>query len=305
MNLKTINKTFFLCLFVVLFNFPLVGQLEWIPGTSWEYRTWIFNSYGEYNSANFSITKDTIVDNKNCVILEREFYSCTQRPLRDIIYQQEHEIFYYHLGDSTFYQLYNFDAQLGDTLSLRLWDGHDNNVDYTYFMVDSIGSVNFDGSSLKKFYLNVGYLSDDDIVFYDGAFFQFELIEGIGCLTNLFYFFDDGVCDGRYVDEFWCFSHPEEGVYVNGESPCGFIETGTEIIQEEEVLVFPNPVTDMLYFSRELDAETIRIYDQAGRLVHQQPFESQISTMALNSGIYFLQLYSDNKVSETKFVIGK
>lgn len=290
-----------LLILIITFSITNVeAQFEWEVGMEWEYEAYGFFEIG-FNKTKFSLVKDTIVDNRNCFILESEYQSCTQRPIRDIVYQENNEIYYYHQQDSAFHLLYDFDAEVGDTLKVRLWDGHDNYNDFIYFLVDSIELVQYANLNLKKFISKVGILENGEFMFYENFFY--ETIEGIGCTANLFYFHDNGLCDGLYVEDIICFSHPIFGSYVVNPKLCSLTTSINENLNKKEsLIIFPNPVHNLMQFKTKHDFSFLEIYNVAGKLLYRDEFIDTIDLSNFENGYYYIRFISDQISYSTGFL---
>lgn len=67
-------------------------------------------------------------------------------------------------------------------------------------------------------------------------------------------------------------------------------------IGENKFLLHPNPVAEKLFIEGNLPTEQIRVYDINGRLMFESTDNLQYLNMAeLSTGIYFVQIKSDNK----------
>lgn len=80
-----------------------------------------------------------------------------------------------------------------------------------------------------------------------------------------------------------------------------------------EIFIFPNPTTDYVTLNMEgleyeNEPQSYQLYDLQGRLLIQNTIkqtETQINLSQLNSSIYLLQVYSNNKVLKTFKIIKK
>ncbi|WP_409446113.1 T9SS type A sorting domain-containing protein [Mariniflexile rhizosphaerae] len=77
----------------------------------------------------------------------------------------------------------------------------------------------------------------------------------------------------------------------------------TDDYKRQNVLVYPNPVMDILYVKNILNLKTINIYNNLGQLVLQTKQET-IDVSHLSKGMYFLQINTSNG-TETKRIIKK
>lgn len=67
--------------------------------------------------------------------------------------------------------------------------------------------------------------------------------------------------------------------------------------------IFPNPVTDILYIGNAVNIDKIQVIDMSGRmLVNEEKPVISIDVSALESGTYFIRLFSNGKCAVEKFV---
>ena len=76
--------------------------------------------------------------------------------------------------------------------------------------------------------------------------------------------------------------------------------------KENEILVYPNPVNDILTINNSLQIKTIAIYDALGKLIYSENISNQnaieINTSKWVNGFYFLKANSGNKEFQYKIV---
>jgi hypothetical protein len=93
-------------------------------------------------------------------------------------------------------------------------------------------------------------------------------------------------------------------------SPCEKALGSTEIIEQDKILVYPNPVNEQLYISSSIYFSTLWVSDITGRQVKKivtSPYYSEyrIDTYDMENGIYFISGISENgaKVAAQRFVV--
>jgi len=152
-----LKKGFLFSLILSLSLSNLISQ-DWPIGTKWVYNQWEFFPYPGDSYRQLEVVGDTVISGTQCSVISESLF----RIDNDVIYYEsinirEHilsylnqKIFYYRLEDSTFYLLYDFTAQIGDTLTIytpdAIWDDYDLFIDV--FVVE-IDSINIDGQNLK------------------------------------------------------------------------------------------------------------------------------------------------------------
>ncbi|KAA3625808.1 MAG: T9SS C-terminal target domain-containing protein [Flavobacterium sp.] len=80
---------------------------------------------------------------------------------------------------------------------------------------------------------------------------------------------------------------------------------GTSAPTDIEFQLSPNPVSDILTISSEVNIESVAIYSGLGQLIQQNQIDSStviIDVSALNSGVYVIQLASSDRTTSKKFI---
>jgi len=62
----------------------------------------------------------------------------------------------------------------------------------------------------------------------------------------------------------------------------------------EEISIYPNPTTDVLYIKSEFNIVSIEIYNNLGQLVLSNSHKKEINISKLNQGIYFMKIKNEN-----------
>ena len=83
---------------------------------------------------------------------------------------------------------------------------------------------------------------------------------------------------------------------------CEFL--GESKIESYGLSIFPNPTQDFIQIKSDSPLNLVELYDLQGRKLHSilKPQENSIHLSHLDSGIYFLQIFNDNKVISKKLV---
>ncbi|WP_313502342.1 YCF48-related protein [Kaistella carnis] len=69
------------------------------------------------------------------------------------------------------------------------------------------------------------------------------------------------------------------------------------------IKIYPNPVTDVLYFDSQDRIKVVRIFDSNGRLIKWLPLlDNRIDVTSLNSGIYYLEAETNKKSGRFKII---
>jgi hypothetical protein len=160
---------------------------------------------------NIKIIGDTIIQTKNCFILEK--YSpgkiCDDMgSSREYLYQEEQTIYWYNKYIDEFTILYDFAAIKGESWQIKV-----SNCSFTV-QVDSISTITIDGFDRK-----VLHVSDER------NYFTGSIIEQIGHTTSMFpkdifYSCDDVACDSDFINGLRCYLDNGEIRYKKGEAEC-------------------------------------------------------------------------------------
>lgn len=289
------KKTTILIIAILLqFMLYVNAQVDLVNGIEWEYNMDSFVD-GSGLSNKVKIQGDTIVDGKPCKILEREFRNCNFRPKRDFIYQEDNKVFYYHFQDSAFHILYDYNAEIGDTIKIRLWESYSDVHDFLYLKIDSISTVALGSENIKNFKAIYGAENEyGEVIFSD---YYAEIMEGAGCLVNYFYVFDNGWCDGNHVNKLKCYYHPDLGNFGESEE-CSITNNVSQDIQGlNSIKVYPNPFSNSVHISfADLSSDyNLKLYDVNGNLVLTKRYQDSSTQIvridklsALPQGLYYL-----------------
>ena len=79
---------------------------------------------------------------------------------------------------------------------------------------------------------------------------------------------------------------------------------GIQIINEQSVILFPNPAQDVFYVNGRGDRiATIEIFDSFGKKLLSYPFQQESDIRSLPNGIYFVRLIGETTVNTKKLII--
>jgi type IX secretion system substrate protein len=68
------------------------------------------------------------------------------------------------------------------------------------------------------------------------------------------------------------------------------------------IILYPNPVQDVLFIKTQEQIETIKIYTLQGNLIKEATLVNEVNVSNLASGMYFIQLSSEGKTVTKKFI---
>ena len=296
-------------LFILLLAMSISSQAQvWAPaGAIWHY-DWVEFATDGY--AKVQYLKDSLVGGKLCKILQVERHTFnwdTQTFTNSILgyeytYFENNFVFYYRYG--TFFKLYDFSAQSGNSWVVAGWEVGNPCDSLGSILVDSTGMTNINTFSLK--YLNTSPGQNSDWGFED------KIVERIGSFG---YMFPSPLCavDIPGPGQLRCYYDNEFGLYQRSGNPptCDFI-VGTENTNPDlnALNIYPNPVkkdvTIEIIKSPKRDY-SIELSNIMGRIVKQFKINKEINTLDvsdLNNGIYFINIFDSNgRIIQRKLII--
>ena len=208
----------------------------------------------------------------------------------------------HYMNETTEKLGYDFDVQIGDTVSLPAFD-YENIGDSLFVVTTPLqDSTQLWNGEYRK---NYAYMN------LDGSDLDPYVLEGIGTFRtpfpNLFYF------DAWHQSEMTC--HKVNGVYLYGASPlpdeCDFTVNINEIMPLTTVTLKPNPCNNYfdIILPENLKTElNIQLINTFGKVVllkkaEQPEKELRINTSSFSNGLYILNIYSSNKNYFSKKII--
>lgn len=69
-----------------------------------------------------------------------------------------------------------------------------------------------------------------------------------------------------------------------------------------QVSIYPNPTSDMISLSTDLNIDKIEVFNVYGKLILSERNKKTISLKNISTGIYFMKFYSDGKFGNKKFI---
>ena len=270
---------------------PISGQVTWFPhGAKWHYEYFSFWE-GTGVTTLEVLNEDTLIGNN---IYKRILSTTLYAPHEpnDSLYTH-YEMLYVFENNQAVYGynkwtgdelLYDFNAEVGDTLDLNLGAP-------SPFIVDSVGIMNINGFQLKFQIIRFPSL------FLPGTFDKMQFLEGVGSLySHLFHSYTQLWIADVPVYNFRCYEDENIGLlnlYPNID--CDYIPgvTSTGPVTENYVSVFPNPANNFLIVKDNSQAcEHLLIVDLLGKVrINEKitsPDNKQLDIHELENGIYFV-----------------
>lgn len=205
------------------------------------------------------------------------------------VYTQGDSVFFYSHFSNQFEMLYDFSAAVGDSWVIGGLAAVDPPISSDTIRVDSISTININGTNLKVWHISNSFLYDwgDQII---------ETIGNTGLFAPRYGFFDIAVWGLR------CYESPNVDYHLV-PYPCDTVIISTSTKNptwENEINLLPTPFQDRLTIVTELSfaLETFTIYDQTGALMLQKPIFSratEINTANLAPGLYYYTLTVKDK----------
>lgn len=274
-------------------------EREFAPvGAEWYYAGRDFRKFVK----KFVVEKDTILQGKEVRKINVSLFSTIQNQIN---YQQ---IYFhingdqvYHFVQDTFYLLYNFAAEAGDSWRMELLREHDNELAnqaddwHGIVTVDSVKIINIDGMDLKKQFLSFEEMNVPPEVLVSYTFpYAIELIGSDFLLVDTNEDFPQDHIINCYNDDHLSYKNPLVSTDCN-EVPTS-IKKYVENKKHYEVSTIP--VTDKLKVTA-LDKKlnNYSLFDNKGLLVIQNELNNvtseEIFTSNLPSGLYHLIINKD------------
>lgn len=207
------------------------------------------------------------------------------------------------------YLIYDFGLQVGDSIKLRLasYYYYDDTLGYK---LRADGLVNYQGQDRRALYFDVYYYKFGSNG--SSVFFQDTWIEGIGSIIHPFYF-EIGVYRPTHtIYSLLCYFENDVQLFQSQHNSCYLTNLG---IKENETSynfsISPNPANDYFRINLENQIEfknaVFRLSDVSGKLLWEKTFEEienqNVSIQSLTSGVYILQLFSNEHLINTQKLI--
>jgi hypothetical protein len=255
-----------------------------------------FGDSQEFYSIMF--TGDTSINNQNYHKLNTPFVlfytsgTCTQDNIpgyKGAIRQEipNKKVYYIPPMSSTEYLLYDFNLDIGDTVSSYIapFDSYDT--------VISIDSVLVGDNFRKRWYINDWY--------------EIYYIEGVGSTYGLIQHSPGYVTDAPSYS-LDCFLLEEQSLYPDTNANCQLITSIKKIDAfSDQVKVFPNPSKGSfsVEFNQPIDIREIYLTDLVGNIVFQKEInnEKQVNIDNLRGGTYILTIMHRNNSTAKRKII--
>ncbi len=315
---------------ILFFLQPLSAQIDFAPvGAKWWQEYWVlepFNNFYTYES-----TGDTILGGTNARIIEltSHIYMNPPKPIPEAtIYLASDEDRVYSWIKDDFYLLYDFSAQVGDTLivgvnpAIRYYSGggtpyieDTSKVNFFRTIVDSVFMTTVNNESFRS-YSSVGTTDHPDFI---AGGFGVSYIEGSATVNEKIGFYGFGgplgsggpVITAGNAGQMRCYHDPLFAYPTTDTTFCDpyvFVEA-VEESKAFDFQLFPNPIQNGLLFMEGITSDHhLQIIDFSGKvLLHQQvgasPTRLSLDIGFLENGLYWVKVQTKDGFALTKKII--
>lgn len=279
-----------------LFTLLLVSQFCFSQAHSWKSvgDEWYYHVEPDGGYINIEKTKDTVVNNITCDVLERRFmgfHPITHQPSGgiwgySITYQSGDTVFIYQNG--RFQVLYNFGCKVGDTINTADYGG----CGPDFFIVDRVDTMIVDGK-IKRYYIAISNKG--------GVSYFHKIVEDIGNLSYLVPIRDCST-DGEGGSGLRCYRDKDIN-YHPYNIDCDYLPTGIDEKTAQRLDVSPNPVaTELTISTIGAIGSAYSVFDVNGKKIHTGIITSDKTKLDLSaapSGMYFLRVNGKSWFNQT------
>lgn len=259
-------------------------------GARWHYTTPCSGNNPDCGYYLFEAVKDTVLLGKNSTILSYSINGQLIENAQQILNYDSGKVYYFM--NNSFQLLYDFNAQAGDTLILKMGPSYFTSGDTAGFykvIVDSIRFINISGVNLKTFFHHSLY----DLTFEGAAWRYFgPVIERIGDLGLLF----GHSVNFPTIDHLgWIRCYEDSSIYYNPSGiQCDYILGLNDNTRYDDLPFYPNPTNSVLHLQSnhaELKNEPYDLYNLFGARIGfgilNEPF---LDISHLPNGVYILHV---------------
>lgn len=301
-------------LFAVLY-LASFSQVEFAPiGAEWYYSRMEGTMPPDEGYTVYKVAKDTIIEGKSVRVIRKTYHHADGVTVtntgNEYLYEEDNKVYWWK--NKTFYLLYNFNTQPGESWTVY---GEENIGDFCNYdslgvvVVDSVKTLKINGYDLKALYTSRG----------KGSNWGFEgvILEHIGCVVHIFPQARACVVDVPYENgPLRCYEDSVFGKFktyywdkANYECDKLFYYTSVTDVEFGSVRIFPNPSKGQIYISnpKNLKIKAIELIDLSGRTIQQwqdfQLTENQLNIQHIPPGVYLLKATTAAGVKTKKLVI--
>ena len=315
---------------ILFFLQPLSAQIDFAPvGAKWWHEYWVLEPW--LNHYVYESTGDTLLGGKDARIIELTSHATeipTPIPEATIFLTSDEDRVYSWIRDS-FYLLYDFSAQVGDTLSIGVnpangyYAGHaspiyeedTSKVNFFRVVVDSVFTIAINNESFRSYSVIPAPLHPDFVE----ATFGFAYLPGGKAMNEKFGFYGYGgplgsgtiLLTAGNAGQFRCYHDPTYA-YPTADTTYCDTRVFVEAVEESEAFdfqLFPNPNQDGLLFVKGVSKGShLQIIDFSGRRLSDQILAADQARFALDisfleNGMYWIKVQTKEGLSLTKKIM--
>ncbi len=303
---------------VMLLFSVLTQAQEFAPiGATW-YHTNIesFTFFGYEGYVKTESVKDTIIQGHLCKKLTKTRYGSngSENSIGDEYFYTSGDTVFNLSDNDTFYILYNWGAQVGDTWTTRTFDFFAQGGVETTIQVDNIGTTVISGETLRT--LTVHTIDSLSINPLSGSYMGFgepnaRLTEKLG--GSLYLFPQDyRLWDAEIKTGLRCYSDSTIRFNANISSTCDELLTSVQNIPDADLIhLSPNPFSSEIQLnipaSTTTEGLSFHLYNNLGQLVLEKTIKGTGSRTinvpnTIPQGVYYGVIYIDNQVQTTSLI---
>lgn len=276
---------------ILLFNLisTVTSQSLWFEkDATWHYRFYSFWEGSGYEKIVY--VSDTLIDGKLCKKLMRDVYFVSIQT-KTIEHKDKRAQFVYQSGDTIwqfksnkFNQLYNFNLQIGDTISFMNFHTVQNNKN----VVSDIQTINIQGESLRQ--------QTIDVFENNNILTKINIIEKIGVTSAPFSLFWNEFLINVFdfpTHKFRCYSDHLTPIINYSNDVCDALPATVDIEESEtanSLSLYPNPCTDKIYIKNLNHEASYKVFTIQGTELMYGTTNSEIDVQGLENGLYLLQI---------------
>lgn len=187
--------------------------------------------------------------------------------------------------------LYDFNLMSGDTFQLT---SNSLDCELIVYSVDSIQLLN--GETRKRIRLIASNDPDPNQPWYGYK----DWVQGIGSTTSLTRYYES--CYTDYPYDLLCYYENDILVYTKPNNQGCYLTPTDDIIESEQIVLFPNPTSRTIEVKMDEMLLDIKIFNFSGQLVMKSSGNT-INVEPLEPGMYFMQIETKKGKSVKRFVV--
>lgn len=289
----------------------------WYNRTTWYYNIYCVST-PNCGYTHYSVGQDTLLNEVSGSAVPKNslFEGATKMATEVVILRQSNDtVFRYSPEAQSWHMLYDFGAQPGDIWNIQtdtyLGYGFEDETDLFKISVDSIDQINIGQNTHRVIYTSAWTddIAPSDFHFsYNGG----RIIEGIGPVDQSHGLIGQSIVESLPLQNpsFACFLINGELIWGSPDSPCNTVSVEEANRSVVELILFPNPVCDVLHISSgNENLKSGTVYNSIGLEVLSFSTNNRDANLDIhhfNPGVYIVKVRLDNgKTAIGRLVKGK